>query len=74
MNEWKVRQREDFARRLSQALQLRNQAVKAARSRCEWFSCLPQDGVGAGKLGWCGGRDISAFNVSPCLLAPGHPG
>lgn len=33
--------REDCARRPSQTLHLRNQAVKAVRSRCEWLSaCL----------------------------------
>lgn len=29
------------------------------------MSCLPQEELGDGKLGWCRGRDGSAFNASP---------
>lgn len=38
--------RENFARRLSQTLYLRNQAVKAVRSRCERFSACLRMGLG----------------------------
>lgn len=46
MDDWKVRQREKTLPGDSARLYLRNQAVKAVRSRCEWFSACLRKGLG----------------------------
>lgn len=66
--------REDCARRLSQTLYLRNQAVKAVRSRCEWLSACLRTG-----LGWKAGvmrrkKEVFLHLMSLPALAPGRPG